>query len=275
MGKKNKINKRDKIGKMDKGEIIKKITQKKEFSKIPQGDIQRVLNKFYKKDLSGEEIVKSTRDSLRKIFSGFSGRKLMGWKEKSAEDILRKHLSTRERYDNYKEIYERILKGLPEEPNKKLSIIDLGAGVNGMSYNFFEKMGKEVDYRAVEAVGQFVEMTNQYFKREGLNGKAFHISIFDLEGVKKVIKNTRKPRVLFLFKVVDSIEKVERDYTKKLLDKIVPFVDRVIISFATESWVRRKKFHVQRKWLTDFIDQRWQFTDDFNIKGERYLVFEK
>ena len=77
-----------------------------------------------------------------------------------------------------------------------------------------------------------------------------------------------------MFKVVDSLEKTERDYTKKFLKKIMPLCERVIISFATESWARRRKFFVNRKWLTEFINENWHFIDDFELGGERYLVVE-
>lgn len=256
---------------MDKKELIKKITQKKEFSKIPIRDIEIALDKFYNPHFSEEEIVKKVRNFLRKIFSGFSGKKLMGWKEKPPEEILRKHLSTRERLEDYEEIYQRVLKNLP----KKISIIDMGAGVNGFSYPFFKSIGKEVDYVAIEAIGQFVELTNNYFKKTKDKITAIHATLFDLEKIKEIVLKNKTPRIAFLFKVVDSLEKVERDYTKKLLEEIVPILDRVVISFPTESWMKRKKFHVQRKWLTDFIQKKWNFIDDFTIKGERYLVFEK
>lgn len=78
-----------------------------------------------------------------------------------------------------------------------------------------------------------------------------------------------------MFKIVDSLENLERDYTKKLLNEIMPSTDRCIISFATESWIRRKKFHVQRNWIINFIKEKWHFIDDFTINGERYLSVEK
>ncbi len=255
---------------MDREEILDKITQRKQFSKIPKSDVIRAFDKFDKDQYSDEEKVKFTRDLLRKTFSGFSGEKLLSTKERSSEEILKRHLSTKERYAHYEEIYARILKNLP----KKFSIVDLGAGVNGLSYSFFNKIGKDVDYRGIEAIGQIVTLVNNNFDKNGIKGKMFHLSLFDVNEVKDVIKSSPKPRVILLFKVIDSLEKVERDYTKKFLKEIVPLSDRVVISFATESWMRRKKFYANRKWLVDFIRENWQFTDDFKVGGERYLVFE-
>ncbi len=257
---------------MERDEIIEKIIQKKEFSELPKADILKAFEKFDNERFSDEEKVKKTRDFLRKAFSGFSGQKLLVYKDKSAEEVLMKHLSTRERYENYEVIYERLLKNFPKE----ISVLDLGCGVNGFAYNFFEKVGKKVNYVGIEAVGQLVELMKRYFEKEKLkNSKAIHMSLFEIEKLKEMIEDFKRPRVLFLFKVIDSLEKVERNYTKVLLKEIVPLADKIVISFATESWARRRKFFANRKWLIDFIRDNWQFTDDFEIAGERYVVFEK
>lgn len=256
---------------MERNEILKKITSKREFSQLPGKDVEMAFEKFDKEKYSDEEKIKFTRDLLRKTFSGFSGRKLLSLKKKSPEEILQKHLSTRERCSHYEEIYSRILKDFP----KRISIIDLGAGVNGLSYKFFNRIGKEVHYIGIEAVGQWADLANNYFENEKLDGKILHLSLFEPAKVKEIIKNTSKPRIIFLFKVIDSLEKFERDYTKKLLDELVPFSDRIVISFATESWVKRKRFYANRKWLLDFIADRGVITDDFEISGERYIVFAR
>lgn len=257
---------------MNKKEIIEKIKQKKMYSELPERDVLRAFEKFDREEFSDEEKIKKTREFLGKIYSGFSGQKILTFGDKTPEEILKKHLSTRERYEHYGEIYSRLLKNLPEE----ISIIDLGSGVNGFSYDFFEKVGKEVDYVGVEAVGQLVEFTNSYFKKTKIkNAEAVHASLFDLDEVKKIIQSAKKPKVVFLFKVIDSLEKTERNYTKKLLQGIVPLADKIVVSFATESWTRRRKFFARRKWLVDFIRENWQFTDDFEVGGERYLCFRK
>ena len=258
---------------MDKKEIIEKIEQKKEFSQIPAADILKAFEQFDKDYFSDEEKVKKTRDFLRKVFSGFSGQKLLVFKDRPAEEVLRKHLSTRERFEHYKEIYPRLLKSFPE----KISIVDLGCGVNGFSYEFFEKIGKNTDYVGVEAVGQLVDLMNDFFKKKKLakKAKAVHASLFEIDKMKKLIGETKRPRVVFLFKVIDSIEKFERNYTKTLLREIVPLADKVVLSFATQSWARRRKFFANRKWLIDFIRENFSYTDDFEMAGERYLCFEE
>lgn len=253
-------------------EIYSKIVQKKEFSGLPRIDVEKAFAKFERRQTSNDDKVKLTRDLLRRTFSGFAGQRMLNWKDKTAEEILQKHLSTRERFENYNEVYQRLLKNLPS----KISVLDLGCGVNGVSYEILSEFAKKVAYFGVESVGQLVELTNGFFEKNKIkNAVVIKESLFELDKIKKLIVQTQRPRIVFMFKVVDALESLERDYTKTFLKEIVPLVDRVAISFATESWFSRRKFHVQRTWIIEFIrEQGWQFIDDFNLGGERYLCFE-
>ena len=263
-------------------ELIEKITQKKEFSNLPKKDVELAFEKFDKKNLNDYQKLKLTRQFLRKVYSSFTSRKLLNVKDMEPEYVLNKHKSTKERFDYYEEIYERVLKDIVGEDT---SIIDLGAGVNGFSYGFFntlkdtgtsnEERNKKINYVGVEAVGQLVELMNYFFKKRKIKGKAFHLSLFELDEIKKLIKKQKKPRVVFLFKVIDSLEVIERNYSKKLLKEIVPLVDLVVLSFATRSLGKRSKFSAQRSWIKKFIEENFKILEDFEIGGERYFSFRK
>jgi hypothetical protein len=66
---------------------------------------------------------------------------------------------------------------------------------------------------------------------------------------------------------------LERNYSKKLLMEIVPLVKKVVVSFATRSIGARKKFFAKRNWMLNFIEENFEISDDFEISGERYIVF--
>jgi hypothetical protein len=253
-----------------KKEIYNKITAKKEFSQLLKRDVEIAFERFDKRNVSDEEKVRLTRELLHKIFSSFISRKILSPKKKDVEWILRKHLSTRERLPYYDELYGRVLKNLGRE----ISVFDLGAGINGFGYNYMKKFA-DVNYFAIEAVGQLVDLMNTYFKKENISGRAVHISLFELEKVKRFIKKQRGKKVVFLFKVLDSLEMLERDYSKKLLLEIAPLTDRVVVSFATRSFVKRRKFKVKRNWIIDFIKDNFKLIEDFELGGERYLVLKK
>ncbi len=249
--------------------IYKQITKKKEFSKLPREDIEMAFSHFKKRQVSDEEKIRLTRELLHKVFSSFTSGKLLSHKNKDEEWILRKHLSTRERLEFYKELYGRILGN--ESKKEVITIIDLGAGVNGFSYKF---MGN-VNYIGIDSIGQLVDLTNDYFKKNKISGKAYHFSLFDLSKVKELIKSVKGYKIIFLFKTLDSLEMLKHDYSKKLLSEIVPLVDKVVVSFATRSMIKKRKFKVSRNWITDFIKDSFNLLDDFELGGERYLVFNK
>jgi hypothetical protein len=252
-------------------ELIKKIILKKEFSQLPKKDVFLAFKKFDKEKYDDEEKIKLTRNLLRLVYSSFISKKILSLKEKSEDWILRKHLSTKERLPYYEEVYKKILRNM----NKKLSVLDLGAGINGFSYKYFQKAGFDISYYAVEAVGQFVELMNFYFKKEKLNAKAFHLSLFEINKIKRIVLNLERPRVVLLFKVIDSLEALEKDYSKKLISEIARLSDRLIISFATKSMSKRKKFRVKRNWIVNFVKENFNLIDDFELGGERYIVFSK
>lgn len=260
---------------MDKQEMISKITEKKEFSQLPKKDVEKVFEKFEKRQTSDEEKIKLSRDLMRKVYSVFSSSKLMNKKildKKSSEEILKKHISTRERFNFYSEIYEKLLKDFG---GKEISILDLGAGINGLSYGFFPHNLK-VNYVCVEAVGQLVDLVNYYFEKNKIKkAGAIRESLFDLGKIKKIISKTKKPRVIFLFKVIDSLEMMERNYSKIFLKEIVPLADEVVVSFATRSLVLRKRFRVKRFWFENFVKDNFEIIDDSVLGNERYISFRK
>jgi Ribosomal RNA methyltransferase (FmrO) len=250
--------------------IFEKIREKREFSQLPEKDIELAYEHFEKRQVNEEEKIKLTRGLLRKIFSAFLSKKLLSLKNKEPEWILRKHISTRERLPYYEEIYKRIFNGV-----KKASVVDLGSGINGFSYNFFKKLRLDIDYISIESVGQLVELMNFYFNSKKIKGKAIHLSLFEKEKVKKIITEQKKPRIIFLFKVIDALESLKKDYSKTLIEELIPISDKIIISFATRSLGNREKFKAKRNWIVNFIKENFTILDDFEIGGERYIIFNK
>jgi tRNA G46 methylase TrmB len=256
---------------MKKAELIEKIMQKKDFSGLPKKDVELVFDKFDKEDYLDEEKIKLSRDLLRKMYTAFMSQKLLSVRDKNEDWFLKKHISTKERFEFYSELYEKLLKDF----NGKITIFDLGAGINGFSYSYLKKLNPNISYVGVEAVGQLVDLVNNYFEKNTLNALAIHESLFNISNILKILKKRNGKKVVFLFKTLDSLEMLQRDYSKELLKKIVPAVDEVIVSFATRSLVSRKKFNVRRNWIIDFIENNFFVSDRFEIGNEIYIVFSK
>jgi len=267
-------------------EVIDKIMEKKEFSKLPREDVKKAYEEFRDSDYVLEDQIKETRDLLRKMYTAFVSDKLLTIKDKDAEWFLRKHISTAERMENYEAVYFRILDGIvpdmksycPHATGKTelINVYDLGCGINGFSYSEFEKAGFNVKYHGLEAVKQLVDLQNNYFEKNKVeNAKCEAISLFDLDATEKFIANGEGKKVVFLFKTLDSLEMLQKNYSFDLLEKIVPMVDRVIVSWATRSLVSKKKFYANRKWLKDFVSENYEIIDEFDEGVEHYLVFQK
>ena len=252
---------------MDKKEIIEKIMQKSELRELPIEDVELAFSLCSKNKDPEKEQIKCTREVLHRAYGAFGSRKLFLVRDRDPEWILRKHLSTRERLPYYKKIYDRILAKFDEEG----TIFDLGAGVNGFSLSYIPNFR----YIGVEGIGQLVNLMNNYFKKQKFSAQAVHLSLFNLEKIKKLIKKEKGEKVVFLFKVVDSLETLKRDYSKKFLSEITPLVNKVVVSFATRSMISKKPFRVKRNWILGFIEEHFKITDDFEIGGERYICFSK
>lgn len=256
---------------MNKQQLIKKIMEKSEFSQLPKEDVERAFELFDKKEYSDLEKIKLTRELLRRVFTAFMGRKIMNPKNKDARWFLLRHVSTRERFDFYLDVCKRIFKSFKE---KEISVIDLGAGINGLSYEFFPK-GKKINYIGIEAVKQLVEVVNYFFEKNKIKAKMINESLFELEKIKKVIKKQKRPRVCFLLKTVDSLEMLKRNYTKKLLEEVVPLCDKFVVSFATRSLFKKHLFKVRRDWAINYIKDNFEILDDFEFGNEKYIILRK
>jgi hypothetical protein len=248
--------------------IIEKIKSKREFSQIRDIDIEKNFLIFSNKNIPEEEKIVLTKEQLRKLFSAYFNKKLLSLKDKDYKWILRKHLSTRERLSYYKKLYEIFLKDY-----QQVNIFDLGCGINGFSYPLFNKK-KKIKYFGIESVGQLVNLTNYFFENNGYNAKCFHLSLFEIEEIKKLIKNQKGKKIIFLFKVIDALENVELDYSKKLILELISLVDEVILSFSIKGFSGKNKFKANRTWILNFIKENFDIIKDFTLGNERYISFK-
>lgn len=253
-------------------EIIAEVRRKREFSQLPEKDLEIAVSHFLKRQTSKEEKIRLTRELLHKTFSSFLSSKLLSPKNKAEEWMLRKHLSTRERMQSYAEVYSRIFSHITE---KEVNVIDLGCGINGFSIKMMGEFVNVKKYTGVESVGQLANIANDYFKREKVKGIVVHESLFSLEKVKKIIDEQEKPRVVFLFKVIGPLEAMENNYSKKLISAISKKTDLFVASFATESMHKRLRFRSQGAWLVSFLEKNYKVLDDFEKAGERYICFRE
>lgn len=246
---------------MDK-ELIKEVKKKKEFSKLPDSIVKKAL------ELSDEN-VKEARAFLRKYFGVFLTNKVMKGK---TEEVLSSHISSKLR--DYSQFYKRIFSG-----KKFSSVIDLGCGANGFSYNSLKDVLGNIEYLGIEASGQVVENTNEYFKKQNfVDAKVLCLDLFDKEKIFDLVRKSKEPKVILMLQVVDALESLEKNFSKELLlglEEILTNADLLIITMPLNSISGKKKFEARRSWISTFLEENFVVKEDFSLGNERIFLVRK
>ncbi|MCD4771388.1 hypothetical protein K8R30_03150 [archaeon] len=235
--------------------LIKEVKKKREFFGLPDSVVKRAL-------VESKDDIKEARSLLRKYFGVFLTNRVL----KGKGDLLGIHMSSKKR--DYGEFYSKILKGVDDVG----SVVDLGCGVNGFSYEY---LPKGIEYVGIEAAGQLVELMNVYFKEKDFDARAVCLDLFDVEGVVKILRKAKKSRVVLMFQVIDALENMKRDFSKEFISVVMENVEVLVISLPLVSLGGRKKFAVRRKWLVDFLIKNFDVKKDFEMFGERIICVRK
>ncbi len=266
-------------------DIISEVKKKREFSGLPDSIVKKVVDDVSASGLTGKFLVKDVRSMLRKYFGVFLTNRVVKPKDiLDFESVLKSHKSSMKR--EYSVLYSR-LKDVVGEVD---SIIDFGCGVNGFSYEFLKECFGDVKYIGIEASNQIVKNMNLYFEEKKFallgvpqigefrsNAQAYCLDLFNLEKVDNVVKNIKGQKLFFCFQVVDALEKLERDFSKRFLlslKKRMGIDDWLIISLPMVSLSSKSEFKVKRNWLFDFLSGEFDVAEDFILFGERFLVMQ-
>jgi len=218
--------------------LIEKVMEKSPYKFINQEFIQK-LSVLIKSDIE-EEKIKIIRANLRKISTSALPIKFYKKFEKLefSEEILKLHRSTRERLPVYQELIDKI-----KEFNAQ-KILDLGCGFNLLALYYFKFIPKYyTGYDLDNAVVQFV---SRFASEKKINAK--------LE-CKDILKTEFEPADICLcLKVFDAIEDIERDITKKILEKLKAKCKIIIASFSNISLGGRGKLK-ERIWFEKILNQ--------------------
>lgn len=229
-------------------EIVLEIKRKEELSGISSIIVRESLERYIKKNKINLErlskfyiktIIKEIRSELRLLAGRFENIKIKAEdleNEESIIKLLRSHMSTSERLEDYS-----ILRKLIYDLSPK-SILDLGCGINPIAL-----AKPEINYYAADINESDINLVNYYFKKKGISGKAF---FYDLRKIKSDLPETD---LCLLLKVFDVLER--RGH--KLAEKIILSVKSryIIASFSTKTLSGKAMRHPQRGWIEQMLNR--------------------
>jgi len=285
-------------------EIILAIKEKRELEDLDTGYIKEKIEKITKQNKkirsklehansfkefsrSGEfaELKKLVRAELRKVYGVFDLDEKKQRKElleklkkeksntknndekKIIRELLLLHQSSKERIDYYDEIYKKIF-SITDTP---ASILDLGCGANPYAYAY---LGCTPVYVAMDLPSDDLKDIAAFFKIEGIDGEAMAVDLVkDYEKLGELLKQNPVD-MIFLFKVLDSLETVKRNISGKLLDNL--HARWIVVSFPLISLGGGKAIRSERRaWFEKLLARRDLHYETFSVPNEIFYVIRK
>ena len=78
-----------------------------------------------------------------------------------------------------------------------------------------------------------------------------------------------------MFQVIDALENLQKNFSKEFIIEIAKESEIIVLTLSTTSLSGRKKFQVKRTWITKFLEENFNIKRDFNLNGERIIIFDK
>ena len=254
------------------------VKKKKQLSGISDETIKNEMNRLLKREPNLEKnlskanlshfeknfyfrkTVKAIRKTLHKThgvfqIKGLSERKLLLKELKERKDkrdlklhekLLSTSLSTKERNAFYPTIYKEIF----SITSKPRSILDLGSGLNPISFPFM--FLKSLQYVATEISENEIAILNEYFelmKDEGLNGKAIPLDLKEKSALEEIGKISSVDLCLML-KLFDStnLSKKKRYIWMENMIKNLKS-EWLVVSFPTKTLSQKAMKVKERRWF--------------------------
>jgi hypothetical protein len=217
-------------------------------------------------------VVKEVRKRLRESYGVFIMKEFSQKKPSDPDEkILASHRSSFERLHSYGMLYRKVLASLDavikekQASEARLKVVDLGSGMNPASYAVLQDVVKlhnmktPVRYDAYDISSQDVSFLNQYFRERGIDGKARQIDLTKESEFSKIdlAKKEGETLVCFLFKLLDTLESVERHISKKLIAYLVKQgVDALVITFPQKTIGGGRRISEEKRWWLEGFLQR-------------------
>ena len=220
-----------------------------------------------------DALLKTVRKELRTIYGVFqlgNAEELLGSYLKSRDpklidEMLECHTSTKERLPYYGIVYTKLSK-LIGAPKK---IFDLGCGLNPLSYPYMQAVGWSPYIVASDVSSGDMLFLATAFKELGIPGEAMPLDLVkEYEAVAE-----HSVDVVFLFKLLDSLEEASRHISYKLFDCLKS--KWIVASFPTKSIGGKKNIATaSRTWFERLLTRKELSWETFSVENELFYVIK-
>ncbi len=265
---------------MDKKQInnlMGHVRKSRKYSSISKDFVEDEIKKYFQinpkalkfidkeKSKKFKEIVKAIRSKLHLAYGSFQGKdknkREQYLKNKEFDKILATSISSKERLEDYNKLYKDIfsITGKPE------SILDLGCGLNPVSYHYMNI--DKLNYYAYDIDKDDINFLNKYFSLIKVKGKAYVKDLSKISFVKKL----PKADVCFMFKLLDPLEKGKGH---KLSEEIISSLNckYIIVSFSTKTVSGKRMNHPYRGWIERMLSRIGFKFKKFSLENEVFYV---
>lgn len=263
-------------------QLLEKVKVNKKYRTISDDIIKKEVEpylKFNPKIISADrQTIKEIRAKLHRIYSSYQTKKKrkrdiylneLSRLIKNNENIheltnklLSLTISTKERLEDYQYIYKNIFK----ITGKPKTIIDLGCGLNPLSYTLMNL--KSLTYYCYDIDQEDINFLNSYFKtikNKGLSGRA---EILDIRDINK-IKNLLSSDIIFMFKLFDLLDKKTK---KQIIPLLMKKTNHLIISFATKTLTRRPMKLKRRTGFENYLKENNLKFETIKTQNEIFYI---
>lgn len=242
-------------------EILNLIKKNKKYSSLDDNLVKKEVLSYLKSypKKTDKQIVKEIRAKLHRIYSSYQ---IKGKGKRNnlliefgnlisnqtallrileiTNKLLSTNISTKERLNDYKFIYNQIF----SITGKPKVIVDLGAGLNPLSFPFMDL--KKLNYYAYDIDNNDIIFLNNYFKIMrgfGLSGKAEVLDVRELIEVNK-LNQLPNSDIIFIFKLIDLIDAKSKK-KKKISEEIITSLLKnkktkfIVASFSTKTFSQK------------------------------------
>ncbi len=251
--------------------IASELAERRDFERFKRsGDYKKII-KYARAILHRAIGVYRTRNYKKNKQLLESLRKLLENEPLNSENSLELHRRILETHSSTMEralIYGLLYKKLFEITGKPKIILDLGCGLNPLSFPWMELEG--IQYYAADINNDDLELVENYFE---IIGEECCIKRIDLQKRNDALARFPKADVCFLFKVLGGIDQKGHKLSESII-KQAP-AKYVVASFATRTLSGRRMRQAKRMWLEQMLKRLGVEFQIFREENEIFYIIRK